>query len=105
MKSILEFQEKFEQYLQEQQFNNSPKELYEPVHYILSLGGKRIRPALVLLATKAFGGNVAKAFPLAFVMELFHNFTLVHDDIMDNASLRRGNPTVHVKYNNNTAIL
>jgi geranylgeranyl diphosphate synthase type II len=105
MKSILEFQEKFEQYLQEQQFNNSPKELYEPVHYILSLGGKRIRPALVLLATKAFGGNVATAFPLAFVMELFHNFTLVHDDIMDNASLRRGNPTVHVKYNNNTAIL
>lgn len=105
MKSIAELQEKFEQYLTEQKFNNSPKELYEPVHYILSLGGKRIRPALVLLATKAFGGKIIDAFPAAFVMELFHNFTLVHDDIMDNATLRRGKPTVHVKYGDNTAIL
>lgn len=105
MKSIAELQEKFEQYLTEQKFNNSPKELYEPVHYILSLGGKRIRPALVLLATKAFGGKTADAFPAAFVMELFHNFTLVHDDIMDKATLRRGKPTVHIKYGDNTAIL
>jgi geranylgeranyl diphosphate synthase type II len=105
MKTMQHFQELFENYLNEQKFNPSPKELYEPVQYILSLGGKRIRPALVLLANKAFQGNVIDALPAAFVMELFHNFTLVHDDIMDKASLRRGQPTVHKKYGDNAAIL
>lgn len=105
MKTMQHFQELFENYLNEQKFNASPKELYEPVQYILSLGGKRIRPALVLLANKAFQGNIIDAMPVAFVMELFHNFTLVHDDIMDKASLRRGQPTVHKKYGDNAAIL
>jgi geranylgeranyl diphosphate synthase type II len=105
MKTMQHFQELFENYLNEQKFNPSPIELYEPVQYILSLGGKRIRPALVLLANKAFQGNITDALPAAFVMELFHNFTLVHDDIMDKASLRRGQPTVHKKYGDNAAIL
>lgn len=105
MKTMQHFQEVFENYLAAQTFNSSPKELYEPVQYILSLGGKRIRPALVLLANKAFNGNTEEALPAAFVMELFHNFTLVHDDIMDKADLRRGQPTVHQKFGDNTAIL
>jgi len=79
--------------------------LYGPVKYIMSLGGKRIRPHLVLLAANAFGGEIKKALPAALAVEIFHNFTLVHDDIMDEAPLRRGEETVHKKYDINTAIL
>jgi geranylgeranyl diphosphate synthase type II len=79
--------------------------LYGPVKYILSLGGKRIRPYLVLLSAKAFGGNENEAMPAALAIEIFHNFTLVHDDIMDEAPLRRGEETVHKRYDTNTAIL
>lgn len=85
--------------------NSSPAELYEPVSYILSNGGKRIRAVMVLLAADMFGGNVSKAMGTALAIEVFHNFTLLHDDIMDKAPLRRGMPTVHVKWNDNTAIL
>jgi geranylgeranyl diphosphate synthase type II len=81
------------------------KSLYEPANYILNLGGKRIRPQLTLFAAKAFGGEVQKAIPLALAVEVFHNFSLVHDDIMDKAPLRRGKQTVHTKWNDNTAIL
>lgn len=105
METMKHFQAEFEAYLNKQTFNNNPKELYEPVRYILSLGGKRIRPALVLLANKAFNGNIQEAMPAAFAMELFHNFTLLHDDIMDKAELRRGRPTVHHNFGDNTAIL
>ncbi len=82
-----------------------PAELYEPIKYILSLGGKRIRPALLLMACDMFGGDIRKAIPPALAIEVFHNFTLMHDDIMDNAPLRRGKVTVHEKWNKNVAIL
>ena len=79
--------------------------LYTPTQYILSLGGKRIRPALVLLAAESFGEKIEKALDAARAIEVFHNFTLVHDDIMDHASMRRGKETVHKRWDENTAIL
>jgi geranylgeranyl diphosphate synthase type II len=82
-----------------------PKELYHPVNYILSLGGKRMRPALVLAGCDLFGGNTEKAVHAAVAIEVFHNFTLVHDDIMDKAPLRRNKPTVHKKWDEGVAIL
>jgi geranylgeranyl diphosphate synthase type II len=82
-----------------------PAQLYEPISYILSIGGKRMRPALLLMACELFGGDVSKAIPPALAIEVFHNFTLMHDDIMDNAPLRRGKTTVHERWNKNVAIL
>jgi len=82
-----------------------PAQLYEPISYILSLGGKRMRPALLLMACELFGGDVNKAIPPALAIEVFHNFTLMHDDIMDKAPLRRGKTTVHERWNQNVAIL
>lgn len=82
-----------------------PVELYAPIGYILSLGGKRIRPVMSLMACNLFSEDVSCAIKPALALEVFHNFTLVHDDIMDHASLRRNNPTVHAKWNNNIAIL
>lgn len=82
-----------------------PITLYEPIQYILSLGGKRIRPLMLLHTHKIFGGDIHSALPLAAAVEVFHNFTLMHDDIMDNANMRRGQATVHQKYDTNTAIL
>jgi geranylgeranyl diphosphate synthase type II len=82
-----------------------PAELYEPIKYILSMGGKRMRPALLLMACDLFGGDVEKALAPALAIEVFHNFTLMHDDIMDNAPLRRGKATVHEYWDKNTAIL
>lgn len=86
-------------------FTGSPKELYNPINYILSLGGKRIRPALCLLATDLFQGDIEEAKYAALSIEVFHNFTLVHDDIMDEAPIRRGQATVHEKWNRDIAIL
>lgn len=83
----------------------SPHELYEPIAYMLSMGGKRIRPNLLLIACKLFGGDLKKAMPAAIAIELFHGFTLVHDDITDNAPLRRNKPSVHAKWNTNIALL
>jgi len=91
--------------IQELSYNKSPKELYEPIDYTLNLGGKRIRPALLLLANDLFGGNTNSSISAALAIEVFHNFTLVHDDIMDDAPLRRGNPTVYKKWNRDIAIL
>jgi geranylgeranyl diphosphate synthase, type II len=89
-----------------QVFNNrQPESLYKPAHYILEGGGKRLRPLLVLLSLKAVGGNLNKAYNASAAVELLHNFTLVHDDIMDNADKRRGRLTIHKKYDENTAIL
>ena len=79
--------------------------LYEPISYLLNIGGKRIRPIILLDAVELFGGDKKAAMPLALAVEVFHNFTLMHDDIMDNSSLRRGKPTVHEKWNTNNAIL
>lgn len=83
----------------------NPVNLYEPIKYIMSLGGKRIRPVMVLMATELFTDEVEKAIDVALAIETFHNFTLVHDDIMDNAPLRRGKQTVHEKWGVNNAIL
>ena len=83
----------------------SADELYDPIHYLISLGGKRIRPILALAACEAEGGQLEAAMPVAMAVELFHNFTLMHDDIMDEAPLRRGRPTVHTKWSENAAIL
>lgn len=82
-----------------------PKGLYEPIRYTMDTGGKRLRPTLMLNAVAALGGNVMEAVGPAVGLEMFHNFTLLHDDIMDGADLRRGHPTVHRKWNVNTAIL
>jgi geranylgeranyl diphosphate synthase, type II len=85
--------------------DKQPNNLYEPIRYILSLGGKRIRPVLTLLATEVFNVDCKKALDAATAIEVFHNFSLIHDDIMDDAPLRRGNQTVHEKWNINTGIL
>lgn len=93
-------------------WNKEPKGLYEPIAYMLASGGKRLRPTLALIAAEAIanggllnGDAVEKTMPAALALEMFHNFTLVHDDVMDKAELRRGKPAVHVKWNDNTAIL
>lgn len=83
----------------------NPSELYDPIHYLLSLGGKRIRPVLCLLTYSLFKSDWEKQVPAALSVEIFHNFTLMHDDIMDKAPLRRGKQTVHEKWNDNIAIL
>ena len=86
-------------------WNKEPIGLYAPISYVLSLGGKRIRPALTLMACNLFTDDIEKAIMPALGIEVFHNFTLLHDDIMDKAPIRRGKPTVHVRWNDNTAIL
>lgn len=83
----------------------APSNLYQPIEYTLNMGGKRLRPVMVLLATELFGGKAEDALPAALAVEIFHNFTLLHDDIMDNADMRRNKPSVHKKYNENIAIL
>jgi len=105
MYTLLEAQNLVEKHIQTLSIPDTPPELYEPVRYILSIGGKRIRPALVILACDMFDGDVASALIPAVAIEIFHNFTLLHDDIMDRSERRRGSPTVHVKYNENVAIL
>ncbi|RLD86788.1 MAG: polyprenyl synthetase family protein [Bacteroidetes bacterium] len=95
----------FEEELTKQHFGGFPSQLYEPIEYTLKLGGKRIRPVLTLMGCCLFNNNISKALPQAIAIELFHNFTLIHDDIMDNAPVRRGKKTVFKKWNQNTAIL
>ncbi len=101
----MDLSKKFEDYLHTLKWKNEPEGLYEAISYILQLGGKRIRPQLVLLSNQILNGNVNDAMPAAAAIELFHNFSLIHDDIMDNAPLRRGKKTVHQKFDTNTAIL
>ena len=91
--------------MQSLDYSHEPDTLYEPVRYTLSSGGKRIRPVLLLLATNIFSEEIDKSFTAAAGMEIFHNFTLLHDDLMDNADMRRGMPTVHKRWSRNTAIL
>lgn len=105
MHTIPELQKIIEQEINQLQYPKNPKELYEPITYLMQLGGKRLRPALVLMATDLFGGEIKKAIPAALAIETFHNFTLMHDDIMDKAPLRRGKQTVHVKWSESVAIL
>lgn len=103
--SLAEYTEIIDKALNELEYPVQPVGLYEPVHYILGLGGKRIRPALTLMATSIFSDDALSALPAALALEIFHNFTLMHDDIMDKADVRRGRETVHKKWNDNTAIL
>jgi geranylgeranyl diphosphate synthase type II len=105
MLAINEYQEQFLVYLESQNIEKDPKNLYEPIDYILQLGGKRLRPVLTLMTTEIFNTDYKLALPAAMAVEVFHNFSLVHDDIMDDAPLRRGNITVHEKWNINTGIL
>ena len=86
-------------------YPEKPSQLYEPISYHMALGGKRVRPVLVLMACDAMGGDSANALDAALGLEMFHNFTLLHDDVMDNADVRRGRTTVHRRWNDNTAIL
>lgn len=105
MYTLLEAQNLVEKQIQSISIPDTPPQLYEPVKYVLSLGGKRIRPALVLLACDLFAGAVDSALIPAVGIEIFHNFTLLHDDIMDRSEIRRGQATVHMKYGENVAIL
>ena len=105
MHNIGQYQEFLSAYLQSQYETKEPRNLYEPIHYILGLGGKRMRPVLTLMSAEVFVADYKKALPAALAVEVFHNFSLVHDDIMDDAPLRRGHETVHEKWNINTGIL
>lgn len=97
--------EKINDYIKNLPLDREPHGLYEPIEYVLSLGGKRIRPMLMLMAYELWKDDSEKILPQAVSLETFHNFTLLHDDVMDNADVRRGKPTVHKKWNENTAIL
>ena len=105
MLSLSDYQNVITEEFSNLHIEKQPKNLYEPIDYILSLGGKRIRPVLTLMAADIFDGDYKKAVSAAKAVEMFHNFSLVHDDIMDDAPLRRGNETVHEKWNLNTGIL
>ncbi len=102
---IATYREEFLKYLEQNKYTSDPVNLYEPINYILELGGKRMRPILTLLVCDLFGGAIEKALDAAMAVEVFHNFTLIHDDIMDSAPLRRGKKTVHKKWNLNTGVL
>lgn len=105
MQQLKHHQNLIEQELRKVDLDGEPPELFRPVRYLLSFGGKRIRPVLCLMGCELFGGDRVHALYPAIGLEIFHNFTLVHDDIMDEALLRRGKPSVHHKWNKNIAIL
>ncbi|HZH86939.1 MAG TPA: polyprenyl synthetase family protein [Brumimicrobium sp.] len=105
MQKVLAYQDILEEKIQQIKLPDSPKNLYDPLRYFLTLGGKRTRPSLTMLACNLFGEPGIKAINAAMAVELFHNFTLIHDDIMDDAPLRRGKQTVHEKWNRDIAIL
>ncbi len=105
MHSVENYREAFTSYLESSIQTKEPFNLYKPIIYILGLGGKRLRPVLTLMATDIFGTDYTKAMDAALAIEVFHNFSLVHDDIMDDAPLRRGKTTVHEKWDINTGIL
>lgn len=97
--------DRINKYISELQFTRSPKGLYDPVEYVLSLGGKRIRPVLMMMAYNLYKEDVSEVFSPAAGIETYHNYTLLHDDLMDRADMRRNKPTVHKVWNDNTAIL
>jgi geranylgeranyl diphosphate synthase type II len=105
MRELEIYQHAIEKKISELEFPKNPENLYEPIRYFLDLGGKRMRPVLLLMSHEMFGGDHKNVVSPALAIELFHNFSLVHDDIMDKAALRRGKATVHEKWNTNTAIL
>jgi geranylgeranyl diphosphate synthase type II len=105
MQSIDNYQKHFIAYLENFSTIKEPKNLYEPINYILGLGGKRLRPVLTLMTSEIFGEDYKTSLNAALAIEVFHNFSLIHDDIMDDAPIRRGKVTVHEKWNINTGIL
>jgi geranylgeranyl diphosphate synthase, type II len=105
MDILKNMQDAFEAHLLKNSFTGNPESIYAPVNYLMQIGGKRIRPLSLLLAYSVFKPDWEKVMNQALAIEVFHNFTLAHDDIMDEAILRRGRPTMHVAYNTNTAIL
>jgi geranylgeranyl diphosphate synthase type II len=108
MHSVEELQKLIEKEIKErsrQLLQKTPVELYQPIHYSLEMGGKRLRPVLLLLAYDLFSKDIKAALPAAVAIEVFHNFTLLHDDMMDNAAVRRNRPTVHIRFDENSAIL
>lgn len=105
MHTIFELQQLIETAIKKVEYPEIPSRLYEPISYIMRLGGKRIRPVLLLLSSELFNTDATEAIEAALAIETFHNFTLIHDDIMDNAPLRRGQDTVHIKWGVNNAIL
>lgn len=105
MHSITHYQDIISEHFKLLALKKEPKNLYEPIRYILSLGGKKLRPVLTLMSAEIFDVDCKKALAAATAVEVFHNFSLIHDDIMDDAPLRRGNETVHEKWNINTGIL
>ncbi|HKM45686.1 MAG TPA: polyprenyl synthetase family protein [Dysgonamonadaceae bacterium] len=100
-----ELEAKINSAINELDYNKNPRSLFEPIEYILSIGGKRLRPILAFMATNLFTHNIDQTTNPAIAIEIFHNFSLLHDDLMDNANIRRGKPTVHEKWCDNTAIL
>src|SRR5690554_5449016 len=102
---IKSYQETVNKGLNSLSYPEYPERLFEPIRYFIDIGGKRIRPVLTLLAAEMYDSSIEKSLNAALAIELFHNFTLLHDDIMDNASLRRGQTTVHEKWNPSIAIL
>lgn len=105
MPTLADYQATVDKIFAEEQFVGTPHGLYDPIEYTLRLGGKRIRPILLLSANALFGGNVAEVRNAALGIEIFHNFTLLHDDLMDRSPLRRGHPTVYARWDDNTAVL
>lgn len=105
MKTLQHYQDKIQKTLEEINLSGTPETLYEPIIYTMASGGKRLRPVLTLMACDIFDGNINNALYPAIAVEIFHNFTLIHDDIMDDASIRRGKPTVYKKWNANVGIL
>lgn len=105
MQTTLPFRQAFEDYMNEHAFTAAPRELYQPINYIMNLGGKRMRPIMLLMGYSLFKDDFKQALPAAYAVEIFHNFSLVHDDMMDEAPVRRGQPTVHEKWNMSTGIL
>ena len=103
--SFAQLLDKVNAHIEQLDYAHEPMNLYEPVKYILSLGGKRIRPAMMLMAYNMYRGDVEKILDPALALEIYHNFTLLHDDLMDHADVRRGKPTVHKRWDANTAIL
>lgn len=105
MKTYKEIYAVVEQKIAQLKYTQQPVELYQPIEYMMALGGKRLRPVLTLMAANIFKPEISEAMPAALAVEMFHNFSLVHDDIMDKADIRRGEPTVHKKWNETIAIL
>lgn len=105
MQTLSDYLGIIEQNIKEIQYPERPSGLYQPIAYTLDCGGKRLRPTLVLASCEAFGQDVSQAINQALAVEMFHNFTLLHDDVMDGADMRRGRPTVHVRWDQRTAIL